>query len=163
MHYLLYIVLWFPALLGAHPFHVSVCEITYKAGSQYVEITHKIFLDDLENALNKKYGQSLDVLNPKQPELLDSLIENYIMEKFSIVIDGKPYTPHFLGREVQGDAMWCYLEIEAVGAFAEVQVTNAILLESFDDQTNLVHVKKGDKWKSMRLYEDEAQGVVRFK
>ena len=42
-----------------HPYHVGSVEISYNSKTKTFEISAKFFLDDLENALNKKYNQSL--------------------------------------------------------------------------------------------------------
>ena len=42
-----------------HPFHVSVCDVDFKEESKSIQVSQRIFLDDLEKALNEKYDINL--------------------------------------------------------------------------------------------------------
>lgn len=163
MLYLLNLFLLFPYLLAAHPFHVSVCDISYNETAQSVEITHKIFLDDLERALKEQYGKKVDIVNASQEGQRDEMVSKYLQDHFSLSINDKEYKPDYVGSEVQADAIWCYQEIINVDTFSIVRVRNVILFELFEDQTNLVHVKKDKKLKSLRLHREKDKGIVKFK
>ena len=159
MQYLFSLILWLPGILFAHPFHVSVTNVDYNASAQSVEITHKIFLNDLEYALREETGKKI---NLTEDENIDSLIQKYLSANFSISINEKKYNPTYLGKEVQSDAIWFYQEITGIKSFSTVTVKNTVLLDHLDDQTNLINIKKDDKVKSLRLYKDENNGTVKF-
>lgn len=148
---------------SAHPFHVSVCDIFFNEKAKSVEITHKIFLDDLEEALKEDAGYSVDILKRLENNQLKELLINYLKSNFSCAVDGEKLTLTYIGSEVQEDALWVYQEAVNVERFSEVEVKNTVLLGLFDDQTNLVHVKKGKKIKSLRLYDGHKRGEVNFK
>jgi len=58
-------------------------------------------------------------------------------------------TPYrFLGFEPQNDAIWVYLEVPTTQDLSGVFLENSLLVESFDDQTNLIQVAKGEQKKS---------------
>ena len=42
-----------------HKFYVSVTQIDYVPSKKRIEITHRIFIDDLEKALEKKYKKKV--------------------------------------------------------------------------------------------------------
>ncbi len=148
-------VVWGLGLI-LHPFHMSVCDIEHNAENKSLEIAQRIFIDDLEVGLKKFHNlESVETYKPKDPQKLDSLISAYILSKLSIVVDNKEMILNYLGSEIEGEARWCYIEVEGVEAVKSVEVTNLILLESFDDQENIVHVKANDKLKSYRLNRDE--------
>lgn len=163
MQFLIYLVSPFFYTLLLHPFHVSVCDLYFNQASQSLEITHRIFLDDLENALKEVHGRKINILKIAEEPEYETLVAAYLEEHFTIHIDGKTYDPEYLGYEVQDDAMWCYQEVSGVANLTEVTVRNTILMELFDDQTNIVHVKKGQKTRSLRLYEKNRKGSVIFK
>lgn len=148
--------------LAAHPFHVSVCDINFNAETSAVEITHKIFLDDLENALRNEAGRSVDLVKNIGTDEFEALLVKYLQSNFSCAVDGKKTTLTYVGSEIQADALWVYQEAVNVDTFTRVEVKNTILFELFDDQTNLVHVKKNKKTKSFRLYDDIKRGEVEF-
>ena len=146
-----------------HPFHVSVCDIEHNAENKTLEISQRIFMDDLETGL-KKFHQIdfVDAFQPKNPEVLDSLIAGYLTEKLKIAVNGNPVKLNYLGSEVEGDARWCFIEVTGVEAIKEAKVANYILFESFEDQENIVHLKVNGRQKSYRLNLDERETTFVF-
>ncbi len=134
-----------------HPFHVSVCEVEFSAKNKSLQITHHIFLDDLEEALKEYSGKPLDIINPKNQLERDRLIKNYIMENFSVKVNGKSTPGNYLGNEMEEDAMYCYIEIKGVKKIKELEITNTIMMSKFEDQVNLVHVNYLGKIRSLKL------------
>lgn len=134
-----------------HPYHVSVCEIEFNEKNKALQITHHIFLDDLEETLTEYGGVSMDIINPKSKIDRDNLIEKYILENFSLVVNGKLKEASYLGHELEDDALFSYIEYTGVKKIKEIKVTNTMMLSKFDDQINLVHVNYQDKVRSMKL------------
>ncbi len=145
-----------------HPFHISVCEIQHSSDAKTLQVSHRIFVDDLETALNQTYSTQLDVYNPTDPEELTRLIGDYVLNHFKIIVNGKELNGVFLGNEVEEDGMWCYIEYKKVKKIKDIVVINDILFETFDDQSNLVHVKYQGETKSLKLEGDTYQGVISF-
>ncbi len=134
-----------------HPFHVSVCEVEFSTKSKSLQITHHIFLDDLEEALKQYSGKPLDIINPKDRQERDRLVKNYIMENFSVKVNGKIIPGNYLGNELEEDAMYCFIEVKGVKKIKEIEIKNTIMMSKFDDQVNLVHVNYQDKIRSLKL------------
>lgn len=146
-----------------HPFHVSVTDIVHNESSQSLEVSQRIFIDDLEEALLKFHKLDfLDTYAPQNPQQLDSLIDSYLKEKVFFRVDGTDYNFIFLGSEVEGDARWCYYEIAGVANVKEAEITNMALMEVFDDQQNIVHFKVNQKLKSYKLDKDERFTTFEF-
>ena len=137
-----------------HPFHVSVCEVEFSASSRSLQITHHIFLDDLEEALTEYSGKPLDIINPKDRIERDKLIKSYVLENFSVKINGKSPENNYLGHELEEDAIYCYIEVKGVKKIKEIEVTNTMMISKFDDQINLVHINYQDKIRSMKLFKN---------
>jgi len=158
---LLYTVL-LPLFSAFHPFHVSVCDIEHDMESKALQISQRIFIDDLEVGLKAfhKLGK-LDTYEPEDPKQLDSLMNAYFKAKLFIRVDGKAVDYKYIGSEVEGDARWAYLEVEGISSLKEAEVSNLILVEAFDDQENIVHFKANEILRSYRLNKDEK--VVTFK
>lgn len=150
-----------------HPFHVSVCSIHYAHEDESLQITMKIFADDLEEALNEPPYRSdgepyLDVLNPKDPQIIDDKVEQYIRKHFELAVNSEVVEPVFLGYELEDLAMWCYLEVTKVKKVDTIKIRNSILTESFDDQVNIVHIDYHDTIKSMKLAGNKLADEVKF-
>ena len=145
-----------------HPFHVSVCDMEHNEKSKSLEITHHIFLDDLEEALRKKYDPVLDIVNPSDESKRDEMLKEYILEHFTVFVNGKLQDGRYLGHEIENDAMYCYIEIEGVKRLKSISVSNNILMEIFDDQVNLVHIKVEGKIRSLKLDKREFSGMIDY-
>ena len=144
-----------------HPFHVSVTDIEHDVDSKAVQVSQRIFIDDLENGLKGFHKlEMVDTYKPKDPERLDSLLGAYLKEKVFIRINDRDYDFNYLGSEVEGDARWCYYEIEGIESVTSAEITNVTLIEQFDDQQNIVHFKANDEIKSYKL--DKDQKFYRF-
>ncbi len=147
----------------AHPFHVSVCDIEVNSEKQTLEISQRIFLDDLETALRKTPGwEALDVTKPADEALFNNLMKKYITDHIAINVNGQRVQLTYLGHEREADAMWCYIEATGVKNVNSIEVKNTILLETYDDQVNLVHIKNKGKIRSLKLYQDNASGAIEY-
>lgn len=154
-------------LVNLHPFHVSVCTIYYSEEEKSLQITHKIFADDLEITLNNAGYRTpdngyIDVLNPTDREFLDATIEKYLRAHFSITLNGKESSLQYLGYEQEDLALWCYMEISGVEKLDVLDLKYTVLLEQFTDQINLVHVNYKGAIKSLRLDHDQESENISF-
>jgi hypothetical protein len=68
----------------------------------------------------------------------------------------------YLGEEIEADVMWCYIEIPKVKKLERIEVENLLLLETFDDQMNLVHVKAFGATQSLKLYQFNEWGEINY-
>ncbi|MDC7995881.1 DUF6702 family protein [Altibacter sp. HG106] len=156
----------FPVLLGAkteHKFYVSVTKIEYapKAGS--LQIISNIFIDDLEDVLQQRYREDVSLATTKETEADETLLQQYILQKVSIQVDDLPVKLTYIGREYDVDMVKVYIEVEAVSNFESITIENAILQDLFEEQQNIVHVKKGKDRKSMILTAENPKGMLKFK
>ena len=146
-----------------HPFHVSVCEITFNKESSGLEISQRIFIDDLETTLNNKYDQQLDLLNPTDRPLLRKLLNNYLTASIQISINEKLMEFQFLGYELEEDGIWCYLEIQEIEKIDRLTINNEILMEEFDDQSNIIHFFDSEGVRSYRLTSSQRSQTIEIK
>jgi len=77
------IFLFFFSSLQAHEYYVSICDIEFNSESNTLEITLKLFTDDLENTLQQ--GKSRLYLGEDgESATADSLLESYLKRVFAI-------------------------------------------------------------------------------
>jgi hypothetical protein len=161
-HLLLLSVVWLFAG-QMHPVHVSVCDMEYKESLKAIQATHRIFIDDLETGIKEARGWAeLDLLEPEGGYTTDQLVSDYLAKHFTLSIGGKVVPLSYLGHEVEGETLICYMEATKVKPFKEITVTNSILLDTFRDQANLVHLKVGGKTKSLKMDPKRRSGVLKF-
>lgn len=157
------ITLFYSFLLFLHPIHLSVSEINYNEKDKALQITSRIFLDDLELSIrNQRKQPDLDLLEPGPGLTTEQLISEYVIKRFSVKLDGKVQKLNFLGFEREDPAVICYIEIENVKKFKTIGVKNEIIMETHDDQSNLIHVTYKGPVKSLRLIRDKSADVLTF-
>jgi hypothetical protein len=157
------ISLFLGLVLSFHPIHLSITEIDHNEKSKALQITMRIFIDDLELSIRSKINdEELDLLEPGKGRTTDELVKAYLAEVVRVKVDKKAGKINYLGHEIEGPAMICYVEIENIKKFSTIEVTNKIILETHDDQSNLVNVNYKGKVKSLRLTNDSPTGAVTF-
>jgi len=127
-----------------HEFYVSLTEIRYNQDTGRLEISMRIFPDDLDLALKRKHGISTRLATRLEPPEADSLLERYLDDHFDVEVNGEKVRLTYLGKEPEADAIWCYLESETVTVPVTIRVLNSILMGDFEDQVNLVQVYVGE-------------------
>ncbi len=135
-------------LLGSwmlHKFYVSLTEIRYNPQSQRLEVSMRIFPDDLDLAFEKQFGINPHLVTALEHTNADSLIQDYLKFHFAIEVNDDPVILTYLGKEPEADAIWCYLESETIKYPASILVRNSILTNEFEDQVNIIQVYFG-KW-----------------
>lgn len=146
-----------------HDFHASVCDVEYDGKRKALEITHRIFLDDLEEALRKWSGNNkVDVINPTNKEQFQQMLGRYLLENFAIKVNNKQVSMNYLGSEMEDDVMYCYIDMVPVKKVKSLEVTNSILIQMFDDQINIVHVDIAEETKSLKLNKHNSTGTIDY-
>ena len=134
-----------------HPLHVSVTEVEMDEKDKRLEIMMRVFVDDLESTLRKTFNQpELDILGLSTNKR-DEVVSSYLKEHFKISLDSKAQKTIFIGHEQEGDAFIFYLELPSVKKWKTIQVQNDIIIDTYSDQSNLIHVTVQEKVKSLRL------------
>ncbi|MBW8684064.1 DUF6702 family protein [Chitinophaga rhizophila] len=150
------------AWLAWHPFYVSVTEIVHNKASNELEISCRIFADDLENALKKQSKGPLDIIHPANRAATDSLIAGYLRKHLFITADGKPVRLQYLGYKIEEEAAWCFLSAEKILPFRKAHVRNDILYENHPNQINMIHIILNGIRKSTKLDNPEAAADFSF-
>lgn len=138
-----------------HPVHLSVTEVDYSAKDKTLQITSRIFIDDLELSIRRATGDSdLDLLRPSGTTT-DKLVSEYVLRHLSLKTDGKPLALRYLGHEIEDVAIICYIESATVRKVSVVEVTNSVIHQTHSDQSNIVHLTFNGPVQSARLTLDE--------
>ena len=146
-----------------HPFFITLTELRFNPSSKKMELAQKIFWDDLEVALSKEAGVTVDFLKPKDKAKLEIQIKAYLLKHTQVWVNGKMVPLSYVGYEVEEDAAWFYLESTATSTPKTVEVQNTLLLRDFDGQQNIVHVYLNSKSpKSLLLGEGKEKGRIIF-
>ena len=145
-----------------HPFYVSVTEINHNAKNKTIEISSKIFFDDLEQQIENENHVQIDIIKPTDRAKVDLLIANYVKRHLQIKVDGKVLAMNYVGYEIQEDAAWCYLEIPKVNKVKEIEINDNILFQLHKEQINMLNVVVDGKRQSTKLDAPEGRVVFKF-
>ena len=146
----------------SHPLHLSISELFYNSVEQSLEVSVRLFTDDLELNLETQGVPPLKIGSPWEHKETDRYLEKYLQQHFSIKLNGSPVSLNFLGKEVENDVTWVYLEALELPAPQRVQVLNTLLNAELPQQRNIVHVRLGKTTKSLLLQAGKWQDEVVF-
>ena len=132
---------------GDHDIHVSVCDIVEKSEDSSVEVSLRIFYDDLLNAVGLTIGEEL----PEDYTGSDDLIERFVNKHLSIQLNGKKVLLNYQESISYPPAVWTTFTIKVDDPITEIEVNNTILLDLFDDQVNMVNLRFNGKKKVYSL------------
>lgn len=147
-----------PSRIYAHKFHASFARMNYNNQEQSLEITLRLFADDLENILSKRANRHIHI---GKTEDAPHLTLAYLQESFELRgRDGRIKQLQWIGMEPEVDTVWIYIETKVREDVGELSVRNRILFDLFDDQLNVMHIsyngtaadlvfKPGDKFKAI--------------
>lgn len=145
-----------------HKTYLSVTEIEYSKEDESLQIVSRVFIDDFEKVLNKRYGKDISLSYKEDLKNHKDLMEKYLQDKLHIKIEGKPVSFYLLGSKFDADQIVLFIEADKVRDFKKIQVENLILTDLFDSQKNIVNIKKDSTVKSMLLMKDDEEETVIF-
>lgn len=134
-----------------HKFYVSVTQIDYNQKKERVEISSRIFIDDLEHVLEKKYKQKMYLATPKENPKAKEFVNQYVTEKIAVIINRKEQKLVFLGSEYEDDVLICYLKVDYSKKIINFDIYNNLLTEAYSEQQNIVHTNINNTKKSFLL------------
>ena len=143
-----------------HPYYVSVSESVYNNEKSALQITKKIFYDDLELVLkNENKNENFDILNSKK-DLVNSYIENYIQKNMLFKIDGKLKELKYIGHEIINSRINSYFEIINIKNIKSIEIKDTSLLDYFDNQENLTYFEIDNQRFTIRLRKDNVSKKI---
>jgi len=158
------VCLFLPArsVYAFHPFYVSVTEMSLNAKTKSLEISCKMFAEDVEDVLKQNYKTPVDLGDNKSQALNNKLIKDYILKHLSINIASAPATLNFIGYEKERESVYCYFEIPNAGDIKKITINNNILQDYKQEQINIMHVIVNGNRKSTKLDYPASQASFSF-
>lgn len=135
------LVLAAPQTAFAHKFYTSIAHVEYNEQEGKLEVSLRVFADDLERALSVRSGKRVRLDTTKDAE---ALALAYLRDSFE-VRDGKGARVElsWVGWNTENEVVWFYFEAALDSAGARIR--NEIFLSLFENQVNTVNIKRGDK------------------
>ena len=145
-----------------HKFYLSIYQVEYKSEKKELQITSRIFLDDLVDAVeaSSKKKVSLGEKNQSAEDLI--LFEKYQNQHFIIKVNNKLVGYKYLSSELENNVFISYFKVENLGAVKSIEVKNTALFEILPTQQNIIQIKSDKEKSSLLLTTDNPSGKRDF-
>lgn len=147
---------------GVHKYYVAVFQMDHKPEKKTIQITGRIFIEDLEKTLNAKYSKTFYLATTKELPETTNTVKQYLLDKITVKVNGKSAPVTFLAKEVDDDILVCYLTVPAPKKVTSIEVRNTVLQDMFREQQNMINTKVNNERKSLLLTQDTPSGTVTF-
>jgi Domain of unknown function (DUF6702) len=141
-------------LLALHPVHVSYTSIDIRPGTREISLVCKFFTDDLKLLFYHYYEKELP-FNPENDLSAGEvdLICRHIFGSFALKeMDEKTVDFSFVRKEQDEASIWLYFQGKFDREIPDsIVLMNTLLLDVFEDQTNLVILTAGGNEKGYRF------------
>ncbi len=147
-----------------HEFYVSICYIQITPDNQ-IEIKQRIFRNDLELGVARDISEDRWVFQDDSASI--NQVMDYVIDHLSLEIDDVEVPLQAQIIEAEGEGPTETINILLAGKLSKgfenhVTIESSILLDIYDDQVNMVHVRFSDfKRKSKNLDHTEPSFTVK--
>jgi len=159
-----FLILVLPLLAFAtvHKFYISVTNVKYSEKDNALQITTRVFIDDMNTVLKERYGVDAALGSDEETALGQEYVEKYIRSKFSISRNGETVDYTLIGTKYDADVIILYVEVPKINlpSVTSIGIENEILTDLFDEQQNVVHFNVAGKKKSFVLLKSDAKGML---
>lgn len=133
-------------------FYSTMTKVDYIDGSNTLKFTTKLNTSHITNVIK------VDA----RTAAFEAELKKYINSKVTVSINGKPQAITFTGSQVSGESVWIYYEINNVTSISTLKIRNAILLEAYPKQLNLVNISYKGNQKNMNFSKSNDTNEVSF-
>ena len=146
---------------GIHKFYMSIYQINFVPEKKMLQITTRIFTDDLNTALSKNFNQKTHISEENESENDLILMKKYLSEHFTIKVNGQPKNLTFLSKELDANVVICYFRINAIPKIKTLEIKNTALLDLNSDQQNIIQTTIYGKKESLLLTNNNFTGTIK--
>ncbi|MCB8994865.1 MAG: hypothetical protein H6538_04580 [Bacteroidales bacterium] len=124
-------------LYAVHPVHVSVCNLELSEAEKSLSV--KVFTNDFALCLKNTYQKEVEM--EKADEVANaSIISDYVNSCLIIEVNkSKKLRLIYQTSEINEDAIWFHFRVDGLEPAARsLKITNKLMFDLWDDQTNLL-------------------------
>lgn len=146
--------------MAVHRFYAAIYQIHYVPQKKMVQITTRIFIDDLNEGLKNKFHKNTYLGTDKESPEDVVLMQKYIADNFKITIDGKLMALNYLSKELDDTILVCYFNIKEVKSVKSVRIENSVLTDIFPDQQNIIQYNNDGNRHNLVLTNNVTVGML---
>ncbi|MBC5839704.1 DUF6702 family protein [Flavobacterium muglaense] len=146
-----------------HKFYMGIYQINYAPEKKMLQVTSRIFLDDLNKTLEKKYARKSFHLGSSQetPEELE-LLKKYLADNLYLKVNGQTKQLTFLSKEVDDDVLVCYSSVKGISKISTLEIFNSVLMDWSLEQQNITHITVLGTKNSILFTESSRSGMLKY-
>lgn len=140
--------------MGYHKYYMGIFQVDFVPQKKRIQVTTRIFMDDLNLALEKKYHVKSNLGTELESPQDEVNLKKYLAEKFIIKVNRvvKPIT--YLSKELEANVMICYLKIPEISKINSLEIENSLLMEWNSDQQNIIQANLNGEKQTVMLTSD---------
>ena len=134
-----------------HDYYVSSTEVVLVEDKQQLQVTTRVFIDDLEAYFNAQTEDKIQLQPDLETAKIDSLVHVFFKNNFNLFFDKKEVAINYIGRQYIEDQILIYAEATEVYPPSSFEIHNTILIPFRTGQQNIVHLKTTNTKKSFLM------------
>lgn len=147
---------------SVHKFYVALYQVNYAPEKKMLQITTRIFVDDLNNAVGKKYSKKINLGSENESVDDVNFLKKYFSEKFYIKVNGQTKPILFLSKEMEGDVLICYFSMKEIQKINSLEIYNAVITEGNAEQQNIMHFNVSGVKNTLLFTESTSKGMLKY-
>lgn len=146
---------------GIHKFYMAIYQVNFVPNKKRIEITARLFADDLNLVLEKKFHKKTGLgLATETPEDV-VLMNKYLAEHVIFKINGTKKSFQFVSKELENNVLICYFKISDLVKITTLEIQNDAFVEQFSEQQNLIQSTIYGQKQSVLLTADTVFGTLK--
>ena len=148
---LFFIVTFLSSSSSLHDYYVSSTEVVYVEDKQQLQVTTRIFIDDIEAYFNAQTEDKIQLQPDIKAATIDSLVQLFFENNFNLFFDKKKVALNYIGRQYKEDQILIFAEATMLHPPSSFEIRNTILIPFRTGQQNIVHIKTTNTKKSFLM------------
>ncbi len=161
LRYFLFIAIVSCFAFTTHKFYTAIYQINFVPKKKMVQITTRIFIDDLNEALENKFHKKILLASDNETPQDVDFLKKYLAEKFTLKINGQQKPMLFISKEIEDNILICYLKCVDISKIATLDVQNTIITEVHSEQQNIIQANFNNKKSSLLLDSETYKGMLK--
>ncbi len=141
---------------------MAIFQVNYIPEKKMLQITSRIFVDDLNLAIEKKYARKVYLGSEKESADDQLVLKKYFAENFQIKVNGQSKPVVFLSKELDGDVLICYCRVTDIPKLHSAEITNTLLAHWNSEQQNILHFTAFGEKKTVLFTASNKTEVLKF-
>lgn len=146
-----------------HKFYVGMFIVEQNVKYKELEITARLFIDDIEKAVKKQYDVNLNLNSKKQHPEAKKYLAGYLENKLKISFLKTTPLTKLLDFSFENDVLIAYLKVPYTELnISSITITNNILTEIYSNQQNIMHITVNEKKSSILFTQNNPTTTITY-